>query len=202
MIEKVKINQIHRNPNNPRLIRDDRFKKLVKSIIEFPEMLKLRPIVVDEKNVILGGNMRYKACQQIGLKEVYIIKAKNLTEKKRKQFVIKDNVGFGEWEWDMLSNEWNSSELEDWGLDVWQNPDDVVAMVNKGDEYSEWVGMPEFESKEDAIKVVVNFLSEKDRDEFVKKYELKLLSQKEGSRTWSANYPFRERKNLSSLSYE
>jgi hypothetical protein len=202
MIEKVKINQIHRNPNNPRLIRDDRFKKLVKSIIEFPEMLKLRPIVVDEKNVILGGNMRYKACQQIGLKEVYIIKAKNLTEKKRKQFVIKDNVGFGEWEWDMLSNEWNSSELEDWGLDVWQNPDDVVAMVNKGDEYSEWVGMPEFESKEDAIKVVVNFLNEKDRDEFVKKYELKLLSQKEGSRTWSANYPFRERKNLSSLSYE
>jgi len=165
-------------------------------------MLKLRPIVVDEKNVILGGNMRYKACQQIGLKEVYIIKAKNLTEKKRKQFVIKDNVGFGEWEWDMLSNEWNSSELEDWGLDVWQNPDDVVAMVNKGDEYSEWVGMPEFESKEDAIKVVVNFLNEKDRDEFVKKYELKLLSQKEGSRTWSANYPFRERKNLSSLSYE
>ena len=202
MIEKVKINQIHRNPNNPRLIRDDRFKKLVKSIIEFPEMLKLRPIVVDEKNVILGGNMRYKACQQIGLKEVYIIKAKNLTEKKRKEFVIKDNVGFGEWEWDMLSNEWNSSELEDWGLDVWQNPDDVVAMVNKGDEYSEWVGMPEFESKEDAIKVVVNFLNEKDRDEFVKKYELKLLSQKEGSRTWSANYPFRERKNLSSLSYE
>ena len=93
MIEKVKINQIHRNPNNPRLIRDDKFKKLVKSIIEFPEMLKLRPIVVDEKNVILGGNMRYKACQQIGLKEVYIIKAKNLTEKKRKQFVIKDNVG-------------------------------------------------------------------------------------------------------------
>ena len=202
MIEKVKINQIHRNPNNPRLIRDDRFKKLVKSIIEFPEMLKLRPIVVVEKNVILGGNMRYKACQQIGLKEVYIIKAKNLTEKKRKQFVIKDNVGFGEWEWDMLSNEWNSSELEDWGLDVWQNPDDVVAMVNKGDEYSEWVGMPEFESKEDAIKVVVNFLNEKDRDEFVKKYALKLLSQKEGSRTWSANYPFRERKNLSSLSYE
>tara|TARA_R110000772_G_scaffold223042_2_gene333439 strand:+ start:1467 stop:2075 length:609 start_codon:yes stop_codon:yes gene_type:complete len=202
MIEKVKINQIFRNPNNPRLIRDDKFKKLVKSIIEFPEMLKLRPIVVDEKNVILGGNMRYKACQQIGLKEVYIIKAQNLTEKKRKQFVIKDNVGFGEWEWDMLSNEWNSSELEDWGLDVWQNPDDVVAMVNKGDEYSEWVGMPEFESKEDAIKIVVNFLNEKDRDEFVKKYELKLLSQKEGSRTWSANYPFRATKDLSSLSYE
>ena len=202
MIEKVKINQIFRNPNNPRLIRDDKFKKLVKSIIEFPEMLKLRPIVVDEKNVILGGNMRYKACQQIGLKEVYIIKAQNLTEKKRKQFVIKDNVGFGEWEWDMLSNEWNSSELEDWGLDVWQNPDDVIAMVNKGDEYSEWVGMPEFESKEDAIKIVVNFLNEKDRDEFVKKYELKLLSQKEGSRTWSANYPFRATKDLSSLSYE
>ena len=157
MIEKVKINQIHRNPNNPRLIRDDRFKKLVKSIIEFPEMLKLRPIVVDEKNVILGGNMRYKACQQIGLKEVYIIKAKNLTEKKRKQFVIKDNVGFGEWEWDMLSNEWNSSELEDWGLDVWQNPDDVVAMVNKGDEYSEWVECQNLNPKKMQLKLWLIF---------------------------------------------
>ena len=117
MIQKVKINQISSNPNNPRLIRDDKFKKLVKSIIEFPEMLKLRPIVVDEKNIILGGNMRYKACQQIGLKEVYIIKAENLTEKQLQQFVIKDNVGFGEWDWDILANDWDINELEEWGLD-------------------------------------------------------------------------------------
>ena len=125
MIQKVKINQISSNPNNPRLIRDDKFKKLVKSIIEFPEMLKLRPIVVDEKNIILGGNMRYKACQQIGLKEVYIIKAENLTEKQLQQFVIKDNVGFGEWDWDILANGWDTAELKDWGIDVWQPEEEI-----------------------------------------------------------------------------
>tara|TARA_R110000772_G_scaffold227683_1_gene338443 strand:+ start:617 stop:1192 length:576 start_codon:yes stop_codon:yes gene_type:complete len=125
MIQKVKINQISSNPNNPRLIRDDKFKKLVKSIIEFPEMLELRPIVVDEKNIILGGNMRYKACQQIGLKEVYIIKAENLTEEQLQQFVIKDNVGFGEWDWDILANTWKPEELKEWGLDVWQPESEV-----------------------------------------------------------------------------
>tara|TARA_R110001592_G_scaffold350032_1_gene645763 strand:- start:202 stop:780 length:579 start_codon:yes stop_codon:yes gene_type:complete len=125
MIEKVKINKISSNTNNPRLIRDDKFKKLVKSIIEFPEMLELRPIVVDEKNVILGGNMRYKACQQIGLKEVYIIKAKNLTKEQLQQFVIKDNVGFGEWDWDILANTWKPEELKEWGLDVWQPEEDI-----------------------------------------------------------------------------
>ena len=202
MKKKVSIKEVIPNKNNPRIIKDNKFHKLVKSIKEFPEMLEKRPIVVDDNNIVLGGNMRLKASIDAGLKEVWIDTAEGWTEEQKKEFIIKDNVNFGEWEWDMLSNEWNSVELEDWGLDVWQNPDDVVAMVNKGDEYSEWVGMPEFESKEDAIKVVVNFLNEKDRDEFVKKYELKLLSQKEGSRTWSANYPFRERKNLSSLSYE
>tara|TARA_R100000544_G_C2219687_1_gene56707 strand:+ start:346 stop:954 length:609 start_codon:yes stop_codon:yes gene_type:complete len=125
MIQKVKINQIFTNPNNPRLIRDDKFKKLVKSIIEFPEMLKLRPIVVDEKNIILGGNMRYKACQQIGLKEVYVIKAENLTDKQLQQFVIKDNVGFGEWDWDILANGWDTVELKDWGIDVWQPEEEI-----------------------------------------------------------------------------
>jgi len=125
MIEKVKINKIFSNPNNPRLIRDNKFKKLVNSIIEFPEMLKLRPIVVNSEMGILGGNMRYKACQQIGLKEVWIIKAENLTEKQMEQFVIKDNVGFGEWDWDILANGWDTKELKDWGIDVWQ-PEDAI----------------------------------------------------------------------------
>ena len=99
MIEKVKINKIFANPVNPRTIKENKFKKLVNSIKEFPEMLKLRPIVVNSEMGILGGNMRYKACQQLGLKEVWIIKAENLTEKQMQQFVIKDNVGFGEWDW-------------------------------------------------------------------------------------------------------
>ena len=116
--EKVKIGKIKNNPNNPRLIKDDKFKKLVKSVKEFPEMLEIRPIVVDKDNIVLGGNMRLRACQEAGLKEVHIIQADQLTEKQQREFIIKDNVGFGEWDWDDLANEWDTEELEDWGLDL------------------------------------------------------------------------------------
>ena len=114
----VKITEIKSNPNNPRIIKDDKFKKLVKSIQEFPQMLKLRPIVVNKDMVVLGGNMRLKACKEAGLKEVYILKADELTDEQQKEFIVKDNVGFGEWDWDMLANEWDTDKLEDWGLDL------------------------------------------------------------------------------------
>jgi len=116
--EKVKIGKIKNNPNNPRLIKDDKFKKLVKSVKEFPEMLEIRPIVVDKDNIVLGGNMRLRACQEAGLKEVYILQADKLTEKQQREFIIKDNVGFGEWDWNDLANEWEVEKLEDWGLDL------------------------------------------------------------------------------------
>ena len=117
-MQKVKINSIKTNPKNPRLIKDDKFKKLVKSIQEFPQMLELRPIVVDENNIILGGNMRYKACIEAGLKEIYILKAEDLTEQQKDEFIVKDNVGFGEWDWDILANEWDTDKLTDWGLSL------------------------------------------------------------------------------------
>jgi len=117
-VAKVKINSIKTNPKNPRLIKDDKFKKLVNSIKEFPQMLELRPIVVDENNIILGGNMRHKACIEAGLKEVYIVQAKDLTELQKDEFIVKDNVGFGEWDWDILANEWDTDKLTDWGLDL------------------------------------------------------------------------------------
>ena len=116
-MELVKISKVKPNETNPRFIKDSKFKKLVKSIKEFPEMLKLRPIVVNKDMVVLGGNMRLKACKEAGLKEVYILKADNLTEEQQKEFIVKDNVGFGEWDWDILANEWDVKELEDWGLD-------------------------------------------------------------------------------------
>jgi site-specific DNA-methyltransferase (adenine-specific) len=116
--QKVKISEVKANPNNPRLIKDDKFKKLVKSIQEFPEMLSLRPIVVNADMIVLGGNMRLKACKEAGLKEVDIIKADELTEEQQKQFIIKDNVGFGEWDWEDLANNWDSEQLTDWGLDI------------------------------------------------------------------------------------
>jgi len=120
-IEQVKISKVKNNPNNPRLIKDDKFKKLVNSIKEFPEMLKIRPIVVNEDMIVLGGNMRLKACKEAGLKEVFIIKASELTEEQQREFVIKDNSGFGEWDWDMLANEWDNAQLNEWGLDVWDS---------------------------------------------------------------------------------
>jgi hypothetical protein len=124
MKQQVKISKVKGNPNNPRIIKNDKFKKLVKSIQEFPEMLKLRPIVVDEDMMVLGGNMRLKASKDAGLKEVWIEVAEGLTKEQKKEFIVKDNVGFGEWEWDMLGNEWDSVQLAEWGLDVWQNEDD------------------------------------------------------------------------------
>jgi len=117
-VTKVKINSIKTNPKNPRLIKDDKFKKLVNSIKEFPQMLELRPIVVDENNIILGGNMRHKACIEAGLKEVFIVQAKDLTELQKDEFIVKDNVGFGEWDWDILANEWDTDKLTDWGLSL------------------------------------------------------------------------------------
>ena len=115
--DRVKISEIKLNPNNPRLIKDDKFKKLVQSIKDFPEMLNIRPIVVNTDMVILGGNMRYKACKEAGLKEVPVI-ITDLSEDKQREFLIKDNTSGGEWDWEVLANEWNSEELEAWGLDV------------------------------------------------------------------------------------
>jgi DNA modification methylase len=117
-IEKVKLSEIKPNPKNPRLIKDEKFKKLVKSIKDFPQMLELRPIVVDENNVILGGNMRFKALKEAGYTEVSIVRANDLTAEQKDEFIVKDNVGFGEWDWDSLANEWNTEKLQDWGLDL------------------------------------------------------------------------------------
>ena len=123
--ELIKISKVKSNPDNPRLIKDIKFKKLVNSIKEFPKMLELRPIVVNDDMIVLGGNMRLKACKEAGLKEVYVVKASELSAREQREFTIKDNVGFGEWDWDMLANEWGNKELNDWGLDVWQPDNDV-----------------------------------------------------------------------------
>ena len=115
-IKNVKLSEVKSNPNNPRIIKDDKFSKLVKSIKEFPKMLQIRPIVVNADMIVLGGNMRLKACKEAGLKEVPVIFAQDLSEEEQRQFIIKDNVGFGEWDWDMLAKEWEPELLEHWGL--------------------------------------------------------------------------------------
>ena len=126
MIDVIDIKSIRPNPSNPRVIKDDKFKKLVRSIKEFPQMLSLRPIVVNEEMVILGGNMRYRACIDAGLSEVPIVIAENLTEEEQREFIIKDNVGFGEWDWDDLANNWDEYNLKEWGLDIPKFDDAVI----------------------------------------------------------------------------
>lgn len=134
---KVKINKVIPNKDNPRLIKDYKFKKLVDSIKEFPEMLEKRPIVVDQDMIVLGGNMRLKACQEAGLKEVDILIAEGWTEEQKKEFIIKDNVGFGEWDWDILANDWDNLLLEKWGLDGvkydWNNLDYIEEELDAPD---------------------------------------------------------------------
>ena len=116
-MELKKITDIKLNPNNPRLIKDDKFKKLVQSIKDFPEMLDIRPIVVNKDMIILGGNMRFRACKEAGIKEIPVI-VTDLSEEKQREFLIKDNTSGGEWDWDMIANEWDAEELEAWGLDL------------------------------------------------------------------------------------
>ena len=116
-VQTVKISDVKSNPNNPRLIKDDKFKKLVQSLKDFPEMANVRPIVVNQDFVVLGGNMRLKAMKEAGWKEVPV-EVVDWPEEKQREFIIKDNVGFGEWEWDVLANEWEADDLEKWGLDI------------------------------------------------------------------------------------
>lgn len=117
-IEKVKTSTLKLNPANPRTIKDEKFAQLVRSVRDFPQMLEIRPIVVNNKMEVLGGNMRLRACIEAGLMEVPIIRADDLTDDQQREFIIKDNVGFGEWNWEALANEWDAVELSDWGLDV------------------------------------------------------------------------------------
>jgi hypothetical protein len=138
---KVNINQVKANPKNPRVIKDDKFKKLVKSIQDFPDMLNKRPLIVftdvDGKYVVLGGNMRLKACNELGIKEIPIIVADEWTEEQKNEFLIKDNVGFGEWDWDDLVNEWDTDKLTDWGLDVPTFDTDVDYSILDDEDVSE-----------------------------------------------------------------
>jgi hypothetical protein len=131
-MDKIDVKKIKPNPNNPRIIKDDKFKKLVQSVKDFPEMLDIRPIVVNKDMIVLGGNMRLKACIEAGLKQVPVIVADNLSEEQQREFIIKDNVSGGEWDWDVLSNEWDYEQLTSWGIDL--PISEQIDEMNDGDE--------------------------------------------------------------------
>jgi len=175
---RVDISEIKPNPKNPRIIRNDKFRKLVKSIQEFPEMLDIRPIVVDSNMIVLGGNMRLKACKEAGLKEVPILVADNLTPEQQAEFIIKDNVGFGEWDWDILANEWDVKTLNDWGLDV-LTLDEFTGVEEQEIEFSEYLD-------EANNYVVLLFNSEVDWLSAQTHFELKSVhSMRANGKPWS-----------------
>ena len=116
----MNIKDIKSNPNNPRIIKDEKFEKLKKSIKEFPKMMALRPMVINQDNIVLGGNMRLKVLKELGYTELpdeWVKRAEDLTDDEARRFIIADNVGFGQHDWDILANEWDSMELRDWGLE-------------------------------------------------------------------------------------
>lgn len=132
----MKLSDIKANPTNPRVLRDDRFQKLKKSIQEFPKMLSLRPMVIDADNYVLGGNMRLRALQDLGYKEIpdnWVRRADDLTDDEKKRFIIADNVSFGEWDWETIANEWDVQELNEWGLDT---PGFTVSADEMGEDFT------------------------------------------------------------------
>lgn len=149
----VDINKVKPNPKNPRIIKDEKFNKLVKSIKDFPDMLNKRPLIVftdkDKKLVVLGGNMRLKACQQLGINQVPVIIADEWTEEQKQEFLIKDNVGFGEWDFEQLANEWDSQKLNEWGLDIpkFESEDSIIESSEYSDT-SKWFLNIEFENEQ------------------------------------------------------
>ena len=168
----VKITDVKPNPKNPRVIRDEKFKKLVKSIEEFPDMLNKRPLIVftdvDGKYCVLGGNMRLKALNELKYTEIPIIEADEWTEEQKAEFLIKDNVGFGEWDWDQLANEWDAEKLNDWGMDV-----PIYDDVNL-DDFFEENNLPE--DKEEKFTITLEY-SEEDYSEVIE-----LFGKKSGSK--------------------
>lgn len=169
---KVKVSQLKNNPNNPRVIRDNQFKKLVQSIKDFPEMLSVRKVVCTPDFVVLGGNMRLKALQEAGIKEVDV-EIVDWNEDKQKQFIIKDNLGYGEWDWDALANEWDDVKLSDWGLDlvpdVKELSKELDFIVDKEEDGS--ITFNEVGNQDAHVKMVQLFMSLAQYNEFMDKID-------------------------------
>jgi hypothetical protein len=197
----MKIGQIKPNPNNPRVIKDESFYKLVKSIKEFPKMMTLRPLIIDSNNMIIAGNQRLKALKDLDYKEIpddWIKKAEDFTENELNEFKLKDNVHAGEWDIDMLLKENDLDYLESIGIDLSDLGElDKLESINEMDE---WEGMPDFEAKDNSLKIIIHFEDEETRDQYAKDNKLEFI--KKESKAWSTWFPFKERDDLTSLKYD
>lgn len=152
----LKISEVKENPKNPRKINDTMFRQLVKSIKDFPNMLEMRPLVVDENNIVLGGNMRLKALKELGYEEIPVVRVIDLTEEQKEEFIVKDNMNYGVWDWEMLNDEWNTQLLNDWGLDIMEIDEDLdYSILDDDDEDLDEIldGMTENAKKSVCIEV-------------------------------------------------
>lgn len=183
---KMNIKDIKPNPNNPRFIKDPNFKKLVQSLLDFPEMLEAREIVLNKEHVILGGNMRYKAAIEAGLKDVSV-KIVDWSEAKQREFIVKDNISGGDWDWDLLANEWDTQQLDDWGLSTFK--------TEGFDENADWADIDDFDAADKSLKIVVQFETEADRQSFLEAYDIKIRTK--GKTTYSTWWPYKERNDFS-----
>lgn len=170
-VEKIDIEKLKLKDDNPRFIRDAKFRELVKSIKNFPKMMELRPIVVDDEFEVLGGNQRLKAVRQLGWTDVWVVKASELTDSQKREFVIKDNVSFGEWNVGMLESDWSDAPLEDWGLDV---PEEEKEMPIKPSR------------EEEACSLMIHFENEQDREMFVNAGGIEI--KKKIGKIWRGHY--------------
>lgn len=214
----MKLSKIKPNPNNPRLIKDDKFEALKKSIQQSTAFGKLNPITIDVDNRIIAGNMRYKAAKDLGLKdypvqvltkEIYEQIIEDRKEKGLKgtdatyddicnEWIIKDNLGYGHDDWTVLK-EWDQGDLTEWGVDVVDfGKSKELGKVNSDEE--EWIGMPDFEAKDDSYKIIIHFANEKTRNKYANDNKMKFTKRE--SRAWSTNYPFEGRDDLSSVEFE
>lgn len=180
-MKQVDISAVKKNPTNPRFIKNDKFKKLVQSIKDFPKMLEIRPIVVNKEMVILGGNMRFEACKQAGLQKVWIKIADELTKEEQQEFIIKDNSSFGEWDWDVLANEWDKEQLDKWGLELKindQKNDDIYSKKINAPLYEAKKAKPELDSLFDSTKYlhILKSIDENKSLNEKEKYFLKLAA--------------------------
>jgi len=184
MKKQIDVKNIKENPENPRYIKDERFDKLVKSIKDFPDMLEKRPLVLDENKMVLGGNMRLKAIKKAGIKKVWVDIAKGWSDDQKKEFIIKDNIGYGEWDWDILANEWDMDALDNWGLEVFMSEDDIEEMKNPENEDTDFAFSQELD--DECNYVVLKFNKDIDWIQAKTLFGLKTVKSKRAiGKSWS-----------------
>lgn len=200
----MKISDLIPSEENPRIISQDNLKKLKDSLSKFEKMMEARPIVITEDNRVIGGNQRLKALIELGYEELPSswVKQVAFTPEEVREFIVKDNASYGEWDWDALLGEFGADELQDWAIELPDLGDlDKVTKVNDLED-DEWVGMPEFETKDDPLQIVVKFENEGLRKEFAEKMNIEFTYAKEGNKSWTTWYPYKGKGDWKSKKYE